>query len=196
MDLMEKYLSRVKPEGREKKLKPISDEMLLSIYHKAMDKINVGYIAGTTPYIQKHNKPLDIEINKADDRVNEVWQRCNKGEASLDDFKDALGTYQSLYLKAIDIKRAAIAPTIEKLCACGRPAITYYFGEVEDGNFDWIFYCNNCNLHTNDINKSNTIKQSLCRRCGKQGQRFCLGESKSGKHVWGQFCLECYPHNF
>jgi hypothetical protein len=95
-------LTGVLAEGRGKELKPISDETLLGIYDKAMDKINVGYIAGTTPYIQEHNKQLYTEINNADDRVNEVWKRCNKGEASLKEFEAILNTYQALYSKAIE----------------------------------------------------------------------------------------------
>jgi len=43
-------LTGVLPEGREKELKPISDETLLGIYDKAMDKINIGYIAGSANY--------------------------------------------------------------------------------------------------------------------------------------------------
>ncbi len=181
---------------KDEALKSIPDETLRDIYLNTMNKINDSYIKGTTKYIQEHNKQLDTEINNADDRVNEIWQRCNKGEASIKDFEDVLNTYQSLYLKAIDIKKESIAPTIEKLCECGFLAITHYFGETESGKFAWMFYCNECNPHTIDINRSNTVEQSLCKRCGKAGQRFCLGESKSGKHVWGQFCLECYPHHF
>ena len=125
MSLMDKYLSRVEPEGREKELKPISDETLLDVYQKVMDKINASCITGTTPNIQEHNKQLDTEINNADDRVNEVWKRCNKGEASLKEFEAILNTYQALYSKTIDIKRESIASTVEKLCACGSHAIPY-----------------------------------------------------------------------
>ncbi len=114
MDLMDKYLSRVKPEGIEKEFKPISDETLLGIYEKAMDKINVGYIAGTTPYIQEYNKQLDTEINKADDKVNEVWKGCNKGKASIEDFKSALYSYEKLYLNGIEsFKSKSINPQEE-----------------------------------------------------------------------------------
>jgi hypothetical protein len=125
---------------KDKVLKPIPDDTLLDIYHKAMDKINTSYITGTTKYIQEHNKQLDTEINKTDDRVNEVWHRCNKGEASLKDFEDALNTYQALYLKAIDIKKNTILPTVEKLCVCGSRAIPY-----EDSSGNHIF--DKCNVH-------------------------------------------------
>jgi hypothetical protein len=43
MDLMKKYLSRVKIEDREKELKPISDEILRDIYLEIMDRLNERY---------------------------------------------------------------------------------------------------------------------------------------------------------
>ncbi len=49
---------------------------------------------------------------------------------------------------------------------------------------------------TNKSAECNYKSEKLCAKCGKPGQRFCYGESKSGKHVWGRFCLECYPHHF
>ena len=167
---MKKYLSRVKIEDRGKELKPISDENLRDIYLEVMNMINEGYIEGTTKHIQEHNKQLDAEINKADDRVNEVWQECNKGEASLKDFEDALNTYQDLYLKAIDIKKSTILPTVEKLCKCGDPATTYDFGEAENGKSDWTFYCNSCNPHAID--------------CSECGSRAILYEDSSGKPIF------------
>jgi hypothetical protein len=103
MDLMKKYLSRVKIEGREKELKPISDETLRDIYLEVMDKLNENYNEGTLKYIQEHHKYLDDEINKADDRINAAWKLCNKGEASIEDFKEALASYETLYLKGIEL---------------------------------------------------------------------------------------------
>ncbi len=51
-------------------------------------------------------------------------------------------------------------------------------------------------VRTNKSAECNYKSEKLCAKCGKLGQRFCYGESKSGKHVWAQFCLECYPHHF
>ena len=49
--------------------------------------------------------------------------------------------------KADDIEEQAIESTIEKICKCGRRATTYDFGEIENGKFDWTFYCNTCSPH-------------------------------------------------
>jgi hypothetical protein len=146
---------------KDKLLEPISDETLLDVYQKVMDKINASCITGTTPNIQEHNKQLDTEINNADDRVNDVWQRCNKGEVSLKDFEAILNTYQALYLKAIDIKRKSIPPTVEKLCKCGDPAATYCFGGVESGKNGWVFYCDSCNPHSINCSSSKCSFQAI-----------------------------------
>jgi archaellum component FlaC len=101
MDLMDKYLSRVKPEGREKELKPISDENLQDMFLETMNKVNKSYIEGLINYIQEHHKDLDGKINNADDRINGVWKECNEGEASIETFNSALVSYECLYLEAI-----------------------------------------------------------------------------------------------
>ena len=46
MDLMDKYLLRVKPEVREKGLEPISDEDLQDVFLETMSKVNKSYIEG------------------------------------------------------------------------------------------------------------------------------------------------------
>jgi hypothetical protein len=48
-------------------------------------------------------------------------------------------------------------------------------------------------LTTEDGN-SKDENETLCRRCGKPGERFCYGEDKSGEYKFGDFCLECRPY--
>ncbi len=47
-------------------------------------------------------------------------------------------------------------------------------------------------LTTEDGN-SKDENEALCRRCGKQGERYCYGEDKSGEYKFGDFCLKCRP---
>jgi hypothetical protein len=84
-------------------LEPISDEILQDVYLKTMNKINDSYIEGTIKYIKEQHKALDNEINRADDRVNEVWKECIQGKVSLDDFKAILNLYKELYLQGISL---------------------------------------------------------------------------------------------
>ena len=81
----------------------ISDEVLQDLFLETMNKINNEYLTGTVKYIQEHHKDLDDDIDKADNRINEVWKECNKGEANIEDFKTALDSYQTLYLEAIEL---------------------------------------------------------------------------------------------
>lgn len=108
MDLMEKYLSRIRPENTKKELKPITDEILRDIYLETISKVNESYIEGTINYIQEHHKCLDVEINKADTRINEVWKECNEGEASIEDFKNALDSYYKLYTEAKELYKEQV----------------------------------------------------------------------------------------
>ncbi|GAX60550.1 methyl-accepting chemotaxis protein [Candidatus Scalindua japonica] len=105
MDLMEKYLSRAKPEGSKKKLEPISDEHLQDVFLETVSKVNKSYIEGTIQYIGEHHPGLDDKINNADDRINNVWKACNEGAASIECFNEALASYESLYLQAINLYR-------------------------------------------------------------------------------------------
>jgi hypothetical protein len=81
----------------------ISDEILQDLFLETMNKINNEYLAGTIKYIKERHKDLDSEINKADGRINEVWEKCNNGEANSGQFKVALDSYEKLYLEGIDL---------------------------------------------------------------------------------------------
>ena len=136
-------------------LRPIPDETLQDIYLEAMNNINDSYIEGTIKYIQGHHKELDTKIDEVDGHINEIWEFCLQGEASLNDFNATLASYKSLYMQGIDLFKEHLT--------------------TEDGN-----------------NKDEN--ETLCRRCGKPGERYCYGETKSGEYKFGDFCLECRPY--
>ncbi len=68
-----------------------------------------------------------------------------------------------------DIEEQAIEPSVEKSYKCGRPATTSDFGEIENGKFDWSFYCNSCNPRVID-----------CRECGSRAIPYV---NSSDKHI-------------
>ncbi len=155
MDLMKKYLSRVRLEGRVKEVETISDETLQDIYLEVMNRINDSYISGTIKYIEKNYPELDRQIDDVDKQIKKIWESCLQGKVDLNDFKEALALYKSLYMQGIELFRAHLT--------------------TEDGN-------------------SKDENEALCRRCSKQGERYCYGEDKSGEYKFGDFCLECRPY--
>ncbi len=84
---------------------PIPDEILRDVYLKVMNRINDVYVEGTIRYIEGHHKELVDKINQVDIQVNEIWKECNEGEASIEDFKFALASYEALYKQAINSKQ-------------------------------------------------------------------------------------------
>jgi len=87
----------------ENELIPIEDETLRDLFLETMNRINDIYIQGTTAYIEKYHKELEGEINKVDGGINEVWKECNEGKVRIEGFRDALNSYEKLYLEAIKL---------------------------------------------------------------------------------------------
>ena len=38
--------------------------------------------------------------------------------------------------------------------------------------------------------------EKICARCGKTGERFCYGKTRTGAYKFRFFCLKCYSHHF
>jgi len=109
-------------------------------------------------------------------------------------------------------------PLFEELKACKRDAIeilqqtepSYTLDEmkkltgVSEDVLNAINMAKRCfsgsrivDVQANNGTASSPEVVDTCARCGgSRRERFCLGETKFGKHVWGRFCLECYPHHF
>ncbi len=70
---------------------------------------------------------------------------------------------------AISEEAKDVSPTVEESCKCGRQATTFDFGEIEDGKYDWTFYCDRCNPRVID-----------CSECGSRAIPYV---NSSGKHI-------------
>lgn len=92
---------KIRPMNTE--LMPVSDETMKSVYLETMHRINDNYIEGTIKYIRDNHPVLDAKINNADDQINEIWNDCNEGKKSVDDFAEALKAYQDFFLEAIEL---------------------------------------------------------------------------------------------
>ncbi len=91
--------------SKGEELKPISEEILDDLYMQTMHKINDHYLKGTIMFIEKNYPDLDRRIDEVDKQINEIWKSCLQGKASLNDFEEALNTYQNLYLEGISLYR-------------------------------------------------------------------------------------------
>ncbi len=98
----------IKELRKGEELKPISEEILDDLYMQTMHKINDQYLEGTIRFIEKNYPDLDRQIDEVDKQINEIWKSCLQDEASLNDFKEALNTYQNLYLEAIELYKSKI----------------------------------------------------------------------------------------
>ncbi len=89
-------------------LRPVQNETLEDLFLKTMNEINNSYIEGTVKFIEKNYPDLDRQIDEVDKQINEIWKSCLQGETSLNDFEEALNTYQNLYLEGIDLYKSKI----------------------------------------------------------------------------------------
>ncbi len=71
----------------------ISDEELSDLYLEMLSELQTYYGEDA----MKHHKVDDAETT-----VNEVWAKCNKGEASLSHFKDAMASFREIYAEISD----------------------------------------------------------------------------------------------
>lgn len=69
---------------------PVSFAVLQELYLKAFDSI--GWKAGLM------DKP---EVRKSEDKLNDVWQECMVGKASLEDFKADLKQWEAIVKAAV-----------------------------------------------------------------------------------------------
>lgn len=85
--------------GLHGKMKKIPNEKLAALYIKMICRLNKEYIRGFFIWVSIFQKNLDMDINKADDAVNTLWQECVDGKATLMKFIGAIKEYERIILK-------------------------------------------------------------------------------------------------
>lgn len=81
----------------------IDPELLRKIFQRTVDKINERYIQGTIAHISRNHPDLDRRINDAESAVNDIWFKCERGKASIEEFKAKIEEWYRLNLQAINI---------------------------------------------------------------------------------------------
>ncbi len=95
-------------ELQKGELKPISEEILDDLYIQTMHKINDQYLKGTIMFIEKNYPDLDRRIDEVDKQIKEICKSCLRGKDGLNNFEEALNSYQNLYLEAIELYKSKI----------------------------------------------------------------------------------------
>ena len=80
-----------------------SHDPFLEMFEKAVDELNQRYPDGTAEYIQRHHPSLSSEIDKAEDKLNEVWQAGLEGKAEIEEFREALVRWYRLHIRSMEI---------------------------------------------------------------------------------------------
>ncbi len=129
-----------------------SEEILDDLYTQTMHKINDQYIEGTIRFIEKNYPGLDRRIDEVDRKINRIWGSCLQGKVDLNDFKEALALYKSLYMQGIELFREYLTAKSsnrkdgnETLCSrCGKPSERFCYGEYKSGEYKFGDFCLKC----------------------------------------------------
>lgn len=92
----------VKKEDAKPLKEPVSDSFA-EMFKKTVDEIKRRYVEGSIDYIIKHHPNLYRKTNEAEDRLNAVWKAGRKGEAGIEEFREALKQWYLLNLKGIEV---------------------------------------------------------------------------------------------
>ncbi len=96
-DIAKKYLNKNKTFDL--------DSELMQLYEAKFEEINSHYQAGGLEYIEKHYPGLCIAIQRAEDQLNMIWDRCGDVVGKIEDFKKALSKWAKLNIKGIECYR-------------------------------------------------------------------------------------------
>ena len=79
----------------------IDNEKLAKIYMNMINRLIKNYTRGFFIYTAIFQKNLDMDINKADDEVNGIWQECVAGKKTMMQFIAATNEYERLILRGL-----------------------------------------------------------------------------------------------
>jgi hypothetical protein len=79
----------------------IDNEELVQIYDQMLTRLGTFYKEGFYGWLQKENPHMAKRLVILDEKINEVWEQCTKGEASLIMFKAGVKFYEDTVRKAL-----------------------------------------------------------------------------------------------
>lgn len=78
-------------------------DRLAEIFGKKVDELNKCLPDGTVPFIRKHHPDLYQRTNEIEFRLNEIWKRGLRGDATIGEFEDILNEWFDAYLNARNV---------------------------------------------------------------------------------------------
>ncbi len=79
----------------------IDNEDLVKHYDQMLTRLNDFYKKGFYVWLQKENPHMAKRLVILDEKINEVWDKCVNGEASMITFKAGVKFYEDTVRKAM-----------------------------------------------------------------------------------------------
>jgi hypothetical protein len=79
----------------------VSNEELTRHYDQMLDRLNSYYKTGFFKWVEKENPHVAKRLVILDEKINEVWEMCVQGKASLTMFKAGIKLYEETVRKAM-----------------------------------------------------------------------------------------------
>jgi hypothetical protein len=79
----------------------IDNEECIEIYDQMLTRLNTFYKEGFYSWLPTANPHLSKRLVILDEKINEVWEKCVKGEASLIMYKAGVKFYEDTVRKAM-----------------------------------------------------------------------------------------------
>jgi hypothetical protein len=79
----------------------IDDEVLAGYYDQMLTRLNGFYKKGFYAWVETENPYIAKRLVILDEKINVVWEQCNRGEATLMMFRAGAKMYEDTVRKAM-----------------------------------------------------------------------------------------------
>lgn len=79
----------------------VSNDELAEHYDQMLNRLNGYYKKGFYKWVETENPHVAKRLVILDEKINEVWEMCTKGEASIMMFKSGLKLYEQTVRKTL-----------------------------------------------------------------------------------------------
>lgn len=101
MNYLDTALKVIKDLPKDKR--DLNPDIFRDLFERAVSDVSNQYLPGTLDFIRKDLPDLYREMEKAEDRVNDLWIQARKKAISETAAHEAIGQWKNLHLKAIEL---------------------------------------------------------------------------------------------